>query len=184
MLSRQCHIIGNDVVRVGIVKQPAPVKATGAAVSHAVPNWVPHQANKVLLGHELELVAVPSASALLHDRVSICMCCGSGKEQHPTITINPGTFWVANGQQQLEKKEGVALHPLGHEPVRLKTVGVKASFPFGRLQVIPCCRASDKGCGVKVVGLPSEVVQLPSVDLRDPIIVCGDNICSSWCQRT
>jgi hypothetical protein len=58
---------------------------------------------------------------------------GSRKEWHPTITINPGTFWVANGQQQLEKKYGVALHPLSREPVLSKTVGVKASFPVGRL---------------------------------------------------
>jgi hypothetical protein len=76
----------------------------------------------------------------------------------------------------------VTLHPLGHEPVRSKTVGIKASFPVSRLQVISCCRASDKGRGIKVVGLPSEVVKLPFVDFTVPIIVCGDNLSSSWCS--
>jgi hypothetical protein len=156
------------------------VKATGAAVSCTAPNWGPHPADQVLLSHELELVAVPSAPALLHDCVSVCMCCGSRKEWHPTITINPRAFWVANGQQQLEKQEGVALHPLGRVPVHSKTVGIKASFPVGQLQVISCRHASDKGHGVEVVGLPSKVVRLPSVDLTDPIIVCEDDLCSSW----
>ena len=102
------------------------------------------------------------------------------QEWHPIISIDTRSFWVTNRQRQLEEKEGIIFHMFAGEPMRSQSVGVKASLPFGRLELVLRCLASYKYRAIKLVWFPSTVKKLPSINLASPKTIGGDNLCSCW----